>query len=263
MTLAAQTATKIPAQRQAELLALLRQRGAASIAELAAALDTSESTIRRDLEALAATGALRRTHGGAVAADRTALEPRFNDRRRHLPDEKIRIGQRAAALLEPGQSVIFDSSSTVLCAAEALAQRPIPLTAITNDVGTAATLAAIPGVNVIVPGGEIRAGSLTLLGATTHAFLQGLHVDVALIGIHAINGAHTLAEGGLAVAEAKRAIIAAAARSVLLADHSKFGAPALIDVAPLERIHDLVTDDAAPIDALEAIQAGGTRVHVV
>jgi DeoR family transcriptional regulator of aga operon len=255
---------KIPAQRRAELVALLRERCAAPIWELSAALQASESTVRRDLDQLDAEGLVHRTHGGAVFTGRSTFEPPFIDRRWHNPDEKVRIGRFAAHLLEPGQSVLFDSSSTVLNAAEALVQQPIDITAVTNDVNIASILAmASDAIKVVVPCGEIRAGSFTLLGSTTKSFLERLHVDVAFVGIHAITGP-MLSEGSLEIAEVKQTIIRAAERVVLLADHSKFGPAAFYEVAHADAVHDLVTDRDAPQDALDALQAETSiRIHLV
>ncbi len=255
---------RIPAQRRAELLALLRRRGAAPISELAEMLETSESTVRRDLDRLDAEGVVRRTHGGALVVEHhTTFEPRFEDRCLHNPEEKERIGRHAAAMLEPGQSVLFDSSSTVLSAARALLGSPIRITAVTNDVSIASALAAASEVSVVVTGGEIRPGSFTLLGPGTQSFLDRLHVDIALIGIHAISGTE-LSEGGLAVAETKRSMISAARRVVLLADHSKFGEPAFFEVASVDAVQDLITDRSADPEALDAIHLSApTRIHVV
>lgn len=254
---------KIPAQRRTELLELLRSRGFASIPEIAAAIGASDSTVRRDLDRLASEGIVHRSHGGASTVERTAFEPLFRDRRLHNPEEKARIGRHAVTLLERGQSVIFDSSSTVLSAVEIFSQSPIPITAITNDVNIASVLATIPEVTVVVPSGEIRAGSFTLVGSTTQSFISRLHVDVALIGIHAITNT-ILSEGGLQVAEVKRAMIGAARRIVLLADHSKFGPAAFFEVAQTDVIHELITDTATPESALDALVASTeTQVHAV
>ncbi len=252
---------KIPAQRRTEIRALLGRRGSASISEISVALGVSGSTVRRDLDELDREGVVRRSHGGAVTVQGTAFEYRFEDRRRHNPEEKKRIGDFAATLLEAGQSVVFDSSSTVLAAAEALGRRYLGVAAVTNDVGVASVLAEAPGVSVVVPGGEIRDGSFTLLGSYTQAFLTGLHVDVAFVGIHAITG-DTLSESSLDVVEAKRAMMRAAHRVILLADHSKFRPPSFFEVTRMGRFDDLVTDDAAPPEALEAVRASGTRVHL-
>ena len=259
---------KIPAQRRAELRDLLKGRGAASIAEIAAALAVSASTVRRDLDELNREGIVRRSHGGAVTAERTTFEFRFEERLRQNAREKVSIGGYAAKLLEAGQSVLFDSSSTVLCAAEALAGASghlwmTEITAVTNDLNVACVLAERPGVSVVVPGGEVRDGSFTLLGPYTQRFLDGLHVDVALMGAHAITG-EVLSESSLSVVEAKRAMMRAARRVVLLADNSKFGPPAFFEVARAGDVDDLITDGATPPSALEAANVSGRlRVHVV
>lgn len=252
----------MPAKRQAGMVALLRDRGAARISELAAELDISESTVRRDLDELATRGIVSRTHGGALIPERTAFEPLFEDRCTHNAEEKRRIGELAVTLLEPDQSVLFDSSSTVLSVAAALVRHPIPITAVTNDIGIASTLAVTPGIKVIMPGGEVREGSLTLLGSTTQSFLDRLHVDVVLVGIHAITGP-ILSEGGIAVAEAKQAMLHRAGRSLLLADHSKFGPPAFFEVSRIDAVDDLITDDLVPTGVLAELQASAsTRVHL-
>lgn len=254
---------KIPAQRQAELSKLLKSRGAASVAEIAHALDVSESTARRDIDKLTKEGIVSRSHGGAAIVEPTTFEPLFKDRQLQNTEEKARIGRHAVTLLRPGQSVIFDSSSTVLSAIQSLSQSPVPLTAVTNDVNAASALALVPQVSVILPGGEIRAGSFTLLGSYAQSFFGRLCADVALIGIHSITDT-VLSEAGLPVAGIKRAIIEAARRVVLLADHSKFGASAFVEVAKLDVVDDLITDKATPEEVLDAATTSlGTRVHVV
>ena len=254
---------KIPAQRRAEVRGLVGLRGSASVSEIAEALDVSPSTVRRDFGALEREGFLRRSRGGAVTVERTTSELLFKDRRRHNRREKARIGEHAVSLLEAGQSVIFDSSSTVLAAAEALGRRRLPITAVTNDVAIASVLAEALEVGVVIPGGEVRRGSFTLLGPLLESFLKGLHVDVALLGMHAISG-DALSESSLSVVEAKRAMIGAARRVVLLADNSKFRPPAFFEVARAGVIHDLVTDEGTPEAAIEAMDASGQlRVHVV
>lgn len=254
---------KIPAQRRADILKLVRRHGSMTVAEISGTLGVSASTVRRDLDVLGEEGSVRRSYGGATTAERTTFEPLFRDRLRQNQREKARIGRHAISMLEPGQSVIFDSSSTVLGAVEALGRRAIPITAVTNDVNIASALADLPDASVVVPGGEIREGSFTLLGSYTQSFLQDLHADVALMGIHAITDG-VLSDASLSVAEAKRAIIGAARRTVLLADHSKFGPPAFFDVASVEVVQDLVTDEAAPKEALDSIAASGdTRIHTV
>lgn len=231
--------------------------------EVAGVMGVSESTVRRDLEALSKEGVVARSYGGATTLERTTFEPPFKDRRRHNREEKERIGRYATKFLEAGQSVVFDSSSTVLGVAEALSPLELPITAVTNDIAVAYVLADVPEVELVVPGGEVRSGSFTLLGSYTQDFLNKLNVDIAFLGIHAIADG-MLTDTSLSVSEAKRVMMISAHRTVLLADSSKFGPKAFFEVAGLNQVDDLITDDGVPEELLEEISAQeSVRVHVV
>ena len=177
------------------------------------------------------------------------------------------LGRRGGASIAEIADAMGVSGSTVrrdldeLDREGALGRRNLGVAAVTNDVGVASVLAEAPGASVVVPGGEIRDGSFALLGSYTQAFPNGLHVDVAFVGIHAVTG-DVLSESSLEVVEAKRAMMRAAHRVVLLADHSKFRPPSFFEVARMDRLDDLITDDAAPPEALEAACSCGVRVHL-
>lgn len=254
---------RLPVERRAEVLRLVRRRGAASVSEVAAETGASASTVRRDLRALDEQGLVRLSHGGAAAVEGTTFEPLFSERRRRNPEEKIRIAEKALEFLEPGQSVIFDSSSTVLAVIEALRRRPVALSAVTNDVSAAALLSEIEGISVVVPGGQVRDGSFTLLGSYTAEFFRRLHADVLLLGMHAISGG-IMTDASLEVVETKRAMLRGARRSVLLADHEKFGAPAFFEVGEVDLIDDLIAGSGTPGEELEPIRSSAqTRIHLV
>jgi DeoR family transcriptional regulator of aga operon len=254
----------IPAQRRALILERLRARGAASVQELASDVGTSASTIRRDLEQLTEQGYLRRTHGGALLqrTPNATFEPEAAIAAQLARPQKRAIGEAAAALLEPGQSVVFDSSSTVLEAARSAVARDIPLTAVTNDLATATVLSASPRIRVVVPGGTVRPGSATLLGEPGEGLLRTLHADVAFLGTHAITG-RLLTETDLDVAAMKRAVIPASRRIVVLADSSKFQAPAFCTICDVAEVHEVVTDDGVDPAELAALRALGVSVTVV
>jgi DeoR family transcriptional regulator of aga operon len=227
-------------------------------------LGISESTVRRDLQKLSESGVVRRSHGGAILAEYTSHEPMFAERRQQNQDEKIRIGRFARQFIQPGQSVIFDSSSTVLTVVEALREQPLPIIAVTNDINIASELSAIPEIQVHVTGGEIRPGSFTLYGSQAQSFLSSIHADVALMGIHAITGIK-LSDSSIRIVAMKKMILNSARRIILLADHSKFGPSAFIEVENLHMVHDLVTTDLAPKGALEVINRDSkhTLVHLI
>ncbi len=251
----------IPAARQARILDHLKSRGVVAIAELAAAIGVSSSTVRRDLEELAAVGQLRRTHGGAVSlsAARTTFEPAPAIAQHVHSAAKRAIGEAAAGLIEPGQSVVFDSSSTVLEAARAVVARGLAITAVTNDLRIAAVLADAPRIRVIVPGGTLRSGSHTLAGEPGQSFARGLSADIALLGAHAIADG-IISETSIEVAGIKQAMVEGARRLAVLADASKFGAVAFCKVLVLSAGHLVVTDEALDGAARRMFAARGVEV---
>ncbi|MBZ9938454.1 DeoR/GlpR family DNA-binding transcription regulator [Mesorhizobium sp. BR1-1-16] len=254
----------IPAQRRATMLELIRKRGAASIQDLAEAIGISMSTVRRDLEHLEERGYLERSHGGAVIQKQlqSTFEPEAAITAEFDRFEKEAIGSAAAATLKSGASVLFDSSSTVLAAARACVERALSLTAVTNDLGIGQVLVGANNMRVVVLGGTVRAGSLTMVGEPGEGLLRELSADVALIGTHAITGLG-LSETSLEAAAMKRAMIAAARRVVLLADASKFRAAAFCRICELTDIHELFTDDRADPSEIERVRNVGVSVTVV
>lgn len=250
-----------PAWRRDRLLRHLRDRGAATIAELAAAVGTSESTARRDVEALAAQGALVRMPGGVMASDRppSTFEPSSGEAARAAVAQKTAIGREAAARIEPEQCVFFDTGTTVRAAATATVQRRIAFTALTNDLQTALVLSAEPRVTLIVTGGTLRPESFSLLGAPGLDFLCGLHPDLALMGAHGIDGG-VVTETSVELAEVKIAAIQNARRCILLADGSKFLTRALRTVAPLSAFAEIIADMGLDSGHAAALRAAGAAV---
>lgn len=254
----------IPAQRRAIVLDHIRARGAASVGELSDAIGISISTVRRDLEHLEERGYLERTHGGALIQKeaQSTFEPEAAFTAQFARPEKAAIGAAAAATLRSGESVIFDSSSTVMVAAQACVERGITLTAVTNDLGIGQILAGAATIRVVIVGGTVRAGSLTMVGEPGQDFFSNLNADVAFIGTHAITGS-SITETSLETAAMKRAMIGAARRVVLLADASKFQPAAFCRICDLSDIHEIITDDRADAGNLAKLRDLGLRVSAV
>lgn len=248
----------ITAQRRALILEQLRREGAGSITRLSETIGVSASTIRRDLEYLTQEGYLERSHGGAVLKEQ--LHTTFEFSREigvHVAHEaKVAIGACAAELVKPGQSVIFDSSSTVLEAAKVLAGKDLKLTACTNDLAIATVLARRPSIHLVVLGGTMRPGSLTMIGDPGLSFLDRLHADVAFLGIHSLAGGR-LSETSVDLSAMKRRMLHCAAQTVVLADASKFKHPAFCDVCAAADVQMIVTDaEIAAHDRQHLIDAG-------
>jgi len=260
----AESGALIPAQRHALILEYVRRAGAVSIQQIVAHLRSSQSTVRRDLQELTELGYLERTRGGATLRERprTMFESSREIAAHISHPAKSAIGNHAAAMIGDDQSVIFDSSSTVMAAARKAVSRGIRFTAVTNDLGIAHEMADNPRISVIVAGGTLRPGSLTLTGEPGIDFLKKLSVDIAFIGMHAMSGLRA-SETSLEVAAIKRAFIAAARHAVLLVDSTKFGANAFCDVGDLSQFHEVVTDANLPVEIRRQIEERGIDVTCV
>lgn len=254
----------IPEQRRGLVLEFLLRRGAASIQELANAVSASSSTIRRDLEQLELEGHVRRTHGGAVLANasHSTFEPDAEISAMIQQAEKSTIGRVAADCLSVGDSVIFDSGSTVHAAAHFAVERGILLTAVTNDLGIGQVLAGSDKIRVVVIGGSVRRNSLTLIGEPGQSFMGDIHADVAFIGTHSISGS-LLTETSIEIASIKQAMIAAARRVILLADSSKFKPAAFYKICEVTSMHEVITDNQADPALLADLRDMGLKVTAV
>jgi len=231
-------------QRHALILDHLRGNGSASLATLTRLTGASESTIRRDLLELSQrSGSVRRIHGGVISArlESSTYEPPAQVAEQLHPQAKQRIGAAAAGLILDGQSVMFDSSSTVMEAARAAVRRGLAITAITNDLATAQVLNTSAAGCVIVTGGTVRPDTNTLYGPSCESLLRSVYVDLLFLGVHAVSGTGAT-ESSIEIADIKRHMIATAKRVVLLADQSKFGRSSFTQICGLEDIDALVTD---------------------
>ncbi|MCU1491450.1 MAG: DeoR family transcriptional regulator, partial [Acidimicrobiaceae bacterium] len=220
----------IAERRRREILSRIEQSGYIEARKLAADLGVDVSTIRRDLDALARAGTVQRTHGGALPVGGVhSLDVPYEAKKLERLAEKRAIGRHAASLVSDGQSVVLDSGSTTYALAQALRDRR-GLTVATNDLRIAHYLAAAGGVKLLVTGGQLIDSVFTLVGSSTHDFLSGLHLDWAFLGADAVDAAVGTSNVNTVEVPVKQAMVAAAERSVLVADSSKFGRRALASV---------------------------------
>jgi len=254
----------LPAKRRAMILERVRRNGAATIQELADEIRASPSTIRRDLDHLTEEGYLERTHGGVLLVPplRATFEREPSINALLQRDQKVAIGMAAAERLNPRDSVIFDSSSTVIEAVRAATLRDIPLTAVTNSLDIAQICAACPSWRVITSGGTIRPGSQMMVGEPGESFFKSIHVDVCIVGAYAVTG-RMLTDATLEVASLKRLMIQAARRTILVVDSSKFQAPAFSTFCDISAIDEVITDDGIAPEHLSSLRSFNVKVTVV
>jgi DeoR/GlpR family transcriptional regulator of sugar metabolism len=250
----------LPAERKERLLDWLNQNMAATNQELARLFNTSVSTIRRDLDYLASQGLVRRTHGGAVRVRRQATWEFTTDlARQTATEEKRAIALEAAKRIEPHQSILIDTGTTMHEFARAVVALGIPLTVVTNDVLVASILANTLHIKLVVPGGTCRDGAYTLFGEAGVTFIRDLHCDTYFASAQALN-TECMSDTTVETVNLKRAMINAANQVILLIDNSRLGGRAMYRVADVGEIGEIITDDGVSDEDAAAFAAQNTKI---
>ena len=202
-------------------------------------LGVSESTIRRDLEALDLAGSIKRTHGGAVYAGEVRSMPAFDERTGTAAAEKRAIGLAAAALLEDGDTVLLDGGTTTLEVARALVGRRVQV--VTNSLPIAQLLASSQQTDLILIGGYVYPRTGVALGPLAIATMQTIRVRTAILGAGGIVPEGIYNSNSLLV-ETERQMMSCGQEVMIVADHTKFGRLALARLCGLEEVDQVVVD---------------------
>lgn len=235
-------------RRRRDICDLLEKSGYVETSQLAARLGVNISTIRRDLGNLAEAGLIQRTHGGAMPVlDGSAVDVPYEVKKRHHLAEKRAIARHAADLVKDGDSLVLDSGSTTFAFAQVIRGRR-GLTVATNDLRVAHYLAEGGGVRLMVTGGQLIDTVFTLVGPSALANLENLHVDWAFLGADAVDPQAGVMNVNTIEVPIKQAMLAAAARRVLLADSSKFRRRALATVVSIDAFDYVITDAGLPTE---------------
>ena len=255
--------TYIPAERQKKMIEYIEVNTSAQIHELAQHFHVSEATVRRDLDELDQQGALRRTHGGAIKMDRsTSYEHMYSEKIALMTEEKHRIAEHAAQMVHNGDTVMIDSGTTTFFIAQALS-RLENLTLITNDLYIAYQTPVHHSSTLVVTGGMRRTGRQELVGTATENFIRDTHVDIAFVGVDGIDltGGATIAN--FAEVGVKRLMLQSGMRSVIVADHSKFGRVALARICDLEEADLILTDKGIEEEILTRLRKLSLEIETV
>jgi DeoR/GlpR family transcriptional regulator of sugar metabolism len=243
----------LPAQRREQILRAVRS-GPAHVGELAASFGVSEMTVRRDLAELERDGKLTRVHGGAVVA----AEPSFAEVVVERLDQKDRIGAAAAALVEEGQTIMLDIGTTTLQLARHLRGRRV--TVITSNLAAYEELLPETSVELVLLGGVVRRNYRSVVGVLAEDALRQLRADVAFLGASGVEEDLAVVDTTMVEVPIKRAMMSAAARTVLLADSGKFGMRGVVRVCGPKELDVLITDDGAPPALRRSLARAGVEV---
>lgn len=249
-------------ERRQLIVRILEEQSGIKVTELAEMLGVSEGTIRNDLAYLDEEDQITRVRGGAVA--RSARPPSTQliaERARINADAKERIAQWAATMVDDGDTILLDASTTVLHLVSFLHNRR-NLTIVTNGVEVARRLAEVRGNTVILLGGVLGADGNAITGLMSQSILSNLHVRTAFVSGTGFSLTAGLMESDVAQAQLKTMMISTAQRVVALMDHSKFDRITLTSFASLREIDYLFTDNAVSADIIQEVCAAGVRVTV-
>jgi DeoR/GlpR family transcriptional regulator of sugar metabolism len=242
----------IPAQRRERIQDYLAVHQIARIADLCHLLDTSEATIRRDLEWLEAEGLLERTHGGAIINQRLTAEPEYLLRVQKNPEEKRDIGALAASLIEDGNIVFINSGTTTTQVIHHI-RSDAGISIFTNNLNAALEIGEA-GFQHHLLGGEYQPVSKSSAGRFAIENLRQIYADLSIIGVDGISLKHGCTVPVNAEAEVVRAMIERTkGKVIIVADHSKWGVVSNFQIASIDEIDVLVTDarfDPSAIDEL-------------
>lgn len=250
------------------LLELLVERGRLDVEEAAAELSVSAATIRRDLDGLAEQRMLVRTRGGAVVHGVSYELPLRYKTARRAP-EKQRIAKAVADLVAPGEVVGLTGGTTTTEVARALAVHgdlasgSPALTVVTNALNIANELAVRPQFKIVLTGGVARPQSYELVGPLADGVLGQISLDVAVLGVVALDVVHGAAAADEAEAAINRLLCERAERVVVAADSSKLGHRSFARICPVGAVDTLVTDAAVAEETVERFEEAGVEVVTV
>jgi DeoR family fructose operon transcriptional repressor len=239
----------IPAQRREQIQEYLSIHQIARSVDLCNLLNSSEATIRRDLEWLEQKGILERTHGGAILSQRMIFEQEYQQRAQHHPEEKRLIGELAASLIEDGDIVFLNSGTSATQVLQHI-RRDSNVSVYTNNVSALLDIGD-PGFHYYLTGGEFQSRSKSLAGRFVLDNLGLVYANKVILGVDGISLKHGCTVPTDPEAEVVRRMVERTKGQVIIvADHSKWGVVSNFQVATINQVHKLITDESFGASAM-------------
>jgi DeoR family fructose operon transcriptional repressor len=251
----------IPAQRRERIQEYLATHKIVRMDDLYALLDTSEATVRRDLEWMEQQGIVERTHGGAILSQRLTLEPMYLQRVQRHPEEKRRIGELAAALIEDNDVVFINSGTTTTQVIRHIRSNA-GITVFSNNV-IAVLERGEAGINPHLIGGEFQPHSNSVAGRFAMDNLRQVYANKTILGVDGVSLLHGCTVPSMTEAEIDRLMIERTqGKIIVVADSSKWGVVANFQVASIDEIDKLITDEGFDPSAVETLSAHGVEIQI-
>ncbi len=249
-------------QRHKAILDMVNETGSIGVGELAKEFNVSEVTIRKDLTQLEKTGSIYRAHGRAIR-----FNPYINDRDVNVKEkqqimQKKAIGEYAARMISPNDSILIASGTTVMY----LAREIVPqehLTVITSAMNVSAYLSRNKDIDVIQLGGIARNSSESVVGHYAEEMLSNFACSKLFIGTDGIDVEYGLSTTNLLEASLNRMMIDASQKTIVLTDSTKFNFRGFSKICDIDRIDKIVTDRGIPQHVLKQLEERGIEVTVL
>lgn len=259
--------------RLSRILEIVVEKGSVEVEDVAEILEVSAATIRRDFDSLARQQLLSRTHGGAVATGGSGALP-LNYKMAKGDEVKQRIAEAAAQLVHRHDVIGINGGTTTTEVARAIAARAEfapgdsselqpALTVVTNAVNIAAELTVRHQIKIVVTGGVARPQSYELTGPFAEEVLKEVNIDIAFLGVEAIDVEIGAAARHEDEARVNRQIAARAKKIVVVTDSSKFEKRAFASIRPISEIDVLITDNGIDKKIVKAFKSLGVEVVIV
>jgi DeoR family transcriptional regulator of aga operon len=251
-------------ERRRRILEILESQERVTVEELVARFGVSAVTIRGDLDALAESGAVIRSHGGALKRVEAPDDVPIIVKETLHHAEKVRIGHAASQMIKDGETIMLDSGTTTMEIARQIKfLRVKSLNVITNALNVAMELASLPHVRLIMIGGILRQMSYSLTGPHAEQTLRGLHADRLFLGVDGLDPDIGLMTPDVLEAQLNAVMIQVSRETVVVADSTKFQRRSLSVIAPLDHVHKVITDDRVSPEMVAALKAHNVGVVIV
>ncbi len=228
-------------ERRNEILSKLQEERKVVVSDLSQQYNVTEETIRRDLEKLENEGLAKKTYGGAVLNESFNTDLPYTVRKKANVESKQKIAEAIAAMIEDGDHLILDASSTALFIAKRMKDKK-NITVITNSVEILLELSDRNGWKILSTGGRLKEGGLALVGYQAERMVSTFHVDYAIFSCKGMDLERGLTDANESDAQIKKMIVKAANKTILAVDHSKFDRISFTQVCELSEIDMVVTD---------------------
>lgn len=248
-------------ERRVKILDLINTEGQVGVNELSRKFNVSEVTIRNDLSHLEKKGFLIKTRGGGLKTQRVGIDQQLNEKAKINSKEKTAIGKKAAELINENDTIILDSGTTTVEIAKNLNDIR-NLTVITNALNIADQLIR-DEVKVILLGGTLRTSSLSLTGPIGENNIRNFFCDKCFLGVDGIDSESGIYTPNFEEASLNRLMIECSKQVIIVTDSSKFKRKSFAHIAPITKVHIIITDSKIPEDEFKKLQNHGIKVILV